>query len=367
MWYDVQSGLKGLDYVVYSGVMLDTAFGPPANPAAQCLQLLRTRKVLTRGELIEETGLSQPTVTRAVAKLLDAGLARNRHDLTISEGRGRPTVPFEIADGGAVFAGVAVGTRSTHIGLFDVLGRSLRSTDIDLPAAKLHQDDLIEHIIAGLNQISRDKSPRSVGITLPGFLDKDGSITAPSLGWHNVDIVGRLRYHFPVSVSVAAAVPAILGSELQTAPNPEPTLALFADDSLGAAISTGAGVKQIDVLPPEPLAITSGLLNGTGASSLPELVRLNTESSRARLQRRAEVLGQLTAELIDTHQPETVVVAGSAFIDDPQAPAHFARTVKLTHPDVKLRLIPSHQEIIRAIARAIAIDGVLRDPTKLLG
>ena len=349
------------------GDMFDATFSPPANPAAQCLRLLRTRKVITRSELIEETGLSQPTVTRAVAKLLDLGLARDRPDLTISEGRGRPTIPVEIADAGAVFAGVTVGTNTTHIGLFDVLGRSLRSIDVKIPASRLDQDDVIEHIIAGLNQICRGNKPLSVGVTLPGYLDKEGSITAPSLGWNNVDIVGRLRYHFPVPVAVTAAVPAILGSELQTAPSQETTLALFADDSLGAAISTATGVKQLDVLPPEPLAITSGLLAGSGVNTLADLVALNTDDSRARLKRRAEVLGELTAQLIDEHHPETIVVAGSAFIDDPSAPGTFARTVKQSYPDVKLRLIPTHQEIVRAIARAIAIDGVLRDPAKLLG
>ena len=43
----------------------------------------------------------------------------------------------------------------------------------------------------------------------------------------------------------------------------------------------------------------------------------------------------------------------------------FAQTVRGALPagvDVELRLIPSHHEIVRAIARAIALDHLLREP-----
>ena len=74
------------------------------------------------------------------------------------------------------------------------------------------------------------------------------------------------------------------------------------------------------------------------------------------------------AELCSTHCPTSVVVAGSAFIDDPLAPAPFARTVRSTVAcSPELRMIPTHREMVRDIARAVALDLVLREPLAVAG
>ena len=73
-------------------------FTRPRTPAAKCLHLVRLNPIITRSELVEATGLSQPTITRATTALLNAGLIQERTDLTQSQGRGRPTVPLEAAD-----------------------------------------------------------------------------------------------------------------------------------------------------------------------------------------------------------------------------------------------------------------------------
>src|SRR5699024_2153028 len=73
-------------------------FTPPQTPAARCLHLVRLNPIITRSELVEATGLSQPTITRATAAPLEAGLVQERTDLTRTRGRGRPTVPLEVAE-----------------------------------------------------------------------------------------------------------------------------------------------------------------------------------------------------------------------------------------------------------------------------
>lgn len=348
-------------------------FALPSIPAARCLFYMRKNPLATRAELVEITGLSQPTVTRAVTALLDNGLIIQRPDLTHSKGRGRPTVPVEWVEPNWVQAGIAVGTQSTYIGLFDVRGRTIRDTDIELPIAQMNHTDVIEHLMAGLNRLSvgLPRPLAAVGVTFPGFVRADGIIDAPSLGWSEVDVASRLRYQFSVPVTISAAVPAILGSELQHPAQPiteeNPTLlALFADDSLGAAISSGHGVTQI-ALSNFPELTTAGLLDGTEARTLAELV--DTPEARPRLDARATGLGRLAAELIAAHSPQTVVLAGSAFIDDPHAPALCARAIRQhlpsSHADVALRLIPTHREIVRAIARAVALDQVIRDPVRV--
>ena len=354
----------------------EPVFALPTTPAGKCLFLMRQQSLTTRSDLIDATGLSQPTITRAVASLLDVGLATQRTDLTRSHGRGRPTVPLQVTGEDWTHAGLAVGTHSTYIGLFDVRGRTVRETDIDLPVGRMAGDDVVEHLIAGLNRLTAglDRPLRTVGVTFPGFVRDDGRIHAPSLGWDDVDIAARLRYQFSIPATISAAVPAFLGAELQDADTqfadePSVALALFADDSIGAAISGPTGVTQVSVpLADDSILPTAGLLAGTGAATLSELVA--SGEARELLDTRATGLGELAADLIADHAPSTVVVAGSAFIDDPLAPGRFARTVRAAlgpaADSVSLRLIPTHREFVRAIARAVALDPLLRDPLALV-
>lgn len=339
---------------------------------------MRLQPLTTRSELVEATGLSQPTVTRAVTALINAGLVVERNDLTQSQGRGRPTIPLELADSPRVHAGIAVGTSVTYIGLFDIQGRTVRDVEVPTPMSRLRADDFIEHVMAGLNRLNAglNRPLASVGVTFPGVVSDEGVVDAPSLGWDNVDIAGRLRFQFSVPVMVSAAVPAIIGSELQNAEldftQPPPVImSLFADDSVGAALSETERIVALDQLPHDVSSVpTAALLaeagrHGVHARSLPDLVASSAPAARGLLDQRAQDLGHLTAALVSEHRPSTVVVAGSAFVDDPQAPRLFAQTVRgalATVAEVELRMIPSHHEIVRAIARAVALDYLLREP-----
>ena len=366
-----------------------SVFSPPQTPAARCLHLVRLNPIITRSELVEATGLSQPTITRATAALLEAGLVQERTDLTRTRGRGRPTVPLEVADNKWILAGIAIGTSRTHIALFDTMGRTLREDDISTPVARLSESDFIEHIMAGVNRLTTGISRTlvSVGVTTSGNVDEDGLVWAANLGWEGVDIAARLRYQFNVPVVVSSAIPAILGSETQSADLNQTgkVLVLFADDSTGAALSTEEGVTQLVPLP----RISSELLNLNDASSednvatqavldalaareisgstLAEAATIaeDNETARGILDERAHLLASIAADLVTEHNPVTVVLAGSAFIDDPHAAKLFASSLRQHNTDAQLRLIPTHREIVRAIARAVALDPLLRVPLSL--
>jgi len=366
-----------------------SVFSPPQTPAARCLHLVRLNPIITRSELVEATGLSQPTITRATAALLEAGLVQERTDLTRTRGRGRPTVPLEVADNKWILAGIAIGTSRTHIALFDTMGRTLREDDISTPVARLSESDFIEHIMAGVNRLTTGISRTlvSVGVTTSGNVDEDGLVWAANLGWEGVDIAARLRYQFNVPVVVSSAIPAILGSETQSADLNQTgkVLVLFADDSTGAALSTEEGVTQLVPLP----RISSELLNLNDASSednvatqavldalaareisastLAEAATIaeDNETARGILDERARLLASIAADLVAEHNPVTVVLAGSAFIDDPHAAKLFACSLRQHNTDAQLRLIPTHREIVRAIARAVALDPLLRVPLSL--
>lgn len=342
------------------------AFSRPRTPAAKCLHLVRLGELTSRSELIQATGLSQPTITRAVSALVDAGYVTERLDIARSNGRGRPTIPLELADPGTVHAGIAMGTDETYIALFDLKGRTVRSVDLDLRVASLDQDDVIQHLMAGLNRLTAglDRTLATVGVTASGTVSEDGCVTAPNLGWNRVDLGRQLREQFSVPVQVTSVSAAIVGSEMQSRPDLDvpSVLALFADDSIACAVTTDDGVVPVEVTRDE--LTTSGLLADIGqpaVASLAEAVR--REDARDALDRRARGLGELAGELWETYHPATVVVAGSAFIEDPQAPGPFAQSARSVAGDkVELRMLPTHREMVRDIARAAALDPVLTDP-----
>ncbi len=383
--------------MIPSMITAGTLFSRPRTPAAKCLHLVRLHQIVTRSELVEATGLSQPTITRAITALINAGLVQERNDLTRSQGRGRPTIPLELAPSLQIHAGIAVGTSTTYIGLYDTRGRTIRDDEVATPVAELSENDFIEHVMAGLNRLSAglDRPLASVGVTTSGRVSEDGVVTAPNLGWHEVDVAGRLRYQFSVPVTVSAAVPAILGSEIQAGELPAngeeaPTeIALFADDSIGAAVSGPEGIHQVGTLPTtegqvldttglptEEALATAGVLHrirdhGADVDTLPAAVSVGNHHPgvRALLDDRAVLLGDVAAQLAEQHLPQTIVVAGSAFLDDPHAPKLFAGTVRSrlaeTEHSVELRMIPTHREVVRAIARAVALDPLLREPLAL--
>ena len=346
------------------------AFSRPRSPAAKALHLVRLGELTSRSELIEATGLSQPTITRAVTALVEAGYVTERMDLARSTGRGRPTVPLELAEPRAVHAGVSIGTDSTYIGLFDLKGHLLRSVDLELAVAALDQDDFIQHIMAGLNRLSAglNRPLATVGVTASGTVTDAGSVTAPNLGWHDVELGAQLREQFAVPVQVTSVSAAIVGSEMQSSTNlaMPSVLALFADDSIAAAVGTDEEVAPIEVARED--LTTQGLLEQINEPSIRTLRQAVTDTtvqhvSRAALDRRARGLGELVGELCEAHEPSTVVIAGSAFIDDPLAPAPFAQAVRETfEAKVDLRMLPTHREMVRDIARAVALDLVLADP-----
>ncbi|MDO5032599.1 ROK family transcriptional regulator [Corynebacterium sp.] len=331
-------------------------FTRPRTPAAQCLHLVRLNPIVTRNELVEATGLSQPTITRATAALLRSGLIHERRDLTRSQGRGRPTVPLEASENDWILVGIAVGTAFTHIGFYDVLGRTLKRENIATPVGSDH----VEHIIAGVNRLATGLPGRlaSIGVTTSGTVDANNLVTAPNLGWEAMDIASELRYHFAVPVVVSSVIPAILGSETQAALHNEHTALLYADDSVGAALSRGDEVHPYPLDDAHSLT-THAILSASGCDSL-------ASASRPLLDERARRLGRIAAQLIEEFSPSTLVVAGGAFLDDASAPKLFAATVRAAvGPEVQLRLIPSYSEIVRAVTRAIALDPLMREPLEL--
>lgn len=344
-------------------------FTPPRVPAARCLHALRRTETLTQRDIVKLTGLSASTVSRAVRALSAAGFVEPCPDTAAESGdargepagggrtknapTGRPSIPLRLTTGNYFLGGVAIGTRTTYFSVYDLRGRTIVDTHVALPLSAIPPADAMQHIVAGVHRLltlgrehrGAELSLAALGVSTPGLVRSGGSVDAAHLHWERLNVYEQLRANFAVPLSVGAAVPAILAAELQNAsltqPDGECTAVFYADDSLGAAIAHPEGLSSVD--------------------SIPTLAPLGQETNVRFLADMVERV--LTADEVPV---TTMVLAGQHFTQDARVPHLVAAEVRrrYRHP-LRFRLIPTHEEIVRGIARAVATDYALRDPLAL--
>lgn len=311
------------------------AFARPTTPAAVCMHITRLRQPVTRSTLVELSGKSQPTVTRAVTALIDAKLVRERPDLSTPSGPGRPTIPIELDQSPWVQVGIAVGTKSTYIGAYNTRGQALREQFVEVSPAHMSPSDFVGAIAPHVQALSQATNLplASIGMATSGHVSREGLVTASNLGWERIDIGSHLRSRFSAPLTITSVITAIAGAEQQLQ-SPEKTntvLLFYVDDSNGAAVLTPEGVVRLDVA--------------------------NTDSQTT--------LGSIAVALAKETTPSTIVLAGSAFANPKDARSVALAIKSSRNRDVELRVIPTHLDNARAAARAVALDRLINDPLGL--
>ncbi|WJZ01362.1 MarR family transcriptional regulator [Corynebacterium freiburgense] len=147
---------------------MQTPLGNPITAAAQCLHHIRQHRLSVRADLTAATGLSQPTITRAVAALNKIGLVRERPDLVHPNGPGRPTIPLELDGTGKTFAGVSIDHLVTYATLVDARGNTIRDVFLENTNEGLDAPALVQKVLNTLNG-----SPVSIGIAITNSLSID--------------------------------------------------------------------------------------------------------------------------------------------------------------------------------------------------
>ncbi|CAB0582458.1 ROK family protein [Corynebacterium diphtheriae] len=313
------------------------SFTKPTSPAASCLHLIRHLQPVTRATLVNGSGKSQPTVTRAVAALMETHLVRERPDLSIPQGPGRPTIPIELAPSPWVHIGVAVGTRATYIGAYNTRGIALREKMIEIRPASTSIDTYIDAITTAITELTTlsELPLASIGISSSGRVSPTGLVTAANLGWDRLDIVSTLYKRIPVPIAVTSVITAIAGAEQQAQDpkHPSTTLIFYADDSTGAALQTTESITTVPI---------------------------DTSSEDVAL------LSEAAVHLVAEHAPNSIVLAGSAFSnpDDARTVGKALRSSP-TNPNIEIRVFPTHLDNARAAARAVALDHLIEDPLGL--
>jgi N-acetylglucosamine repressor len=135
----------------------------------QVLRLLQTRGPLSRAEVARESGLSAPTVSKAVASLLKAGLLEEADAPELA--RGRPAPKLRLATTSSQVLGVAIDAGHCEVvsaGLDGVLHGDMRV----VPTPGTYPE-----LLAGLEAAARKLMARpgvttlGFGVSLPGLVD----------------------------------------------------------------------------------------------------------------------------------------------------------------------------------------------------
>jgi len=191
------------------------------------LRHIHVNGALTRAELTQRLQVSRSTVGALVADLIVLGLV----DETVptgGSGVGRPSHVIGPSPNGPWVAAVDVDVNQVSTAAVGLGGEVLARTAVAIDAANFSPDDLVQVVGAGLPGVAqaagRGPQPAALGLSIPGTVDLGtGRIgIAPNLGWHDVDLVGRLGALGGVSV-----IPVAIGNDAD--------LAVLAEHQRGSA------------------------------------------------------------------------------------------------------------------------------------
>lgn len=171
------------------------------------LNLIRTGRARTRGELGEVTGLARSTVAQRIDALIDAGLVVEVGGAPSTGGRPPSLLGFN-ADAGLILA-ADLGATHSRIAVCNLLAETLAETtaEIDINSGPDEVLGWLEETFDGLLADIR-RSPgevRGIGMGVPGPVDyAHGVAVNPPImaGWHMHPIKDRFasRYGAPVLV-----------------------------------------------------------------------------------------------------------------------------------------------------------------------
>src|SRR5580692_10839611 len=135
----------------------------------QVLRLLQTRGQLSRAELVRESGLSAPTVSKAVASLLKAGLLEEAEAPELA--RGRPAPKLRLATKTAQVLGVAIDAGHCEV-VSAGLDGLLHDEVIVVPTPGTYSEllDALENAARQL-MAKPGVSTLGLGASLPGLVD----------------------------------------------------------------------------------------------------------------------------------------------------------------------------------------------------
>ncbi|MES4901811.1 MULTISPECIES: ROK family transcriptional regulator [unclassified Streptomyces] len=186
--------------------------------AGHLLQLIRSGRATTRGELQAATGLSRSTVGHRLDQLFRAGWVRGGAGSTSTGGR--PSARLEFDPGHAVVLAVNLETRHGRAAVLDLAGTPLaeHTAPLDIADGPERVLDEVGGWFGPLLERAGSDPGRvcGIGLSVPGPVDwESGQAVQPPImpGWDRYPIGERTRRAFTEKVAGAAPVPVLVDND----------------------------------------------------------------------------------------------------------------------------------------------------------
>ncbi|MGZ7443953.1 ROK family protein [Paenibacillus sp. TH7-28] len=168
------------------------------------LDTIRQRQPLSRADISAAIGLNKATVSSLVSELIDSRLVAEIGPGESSGGRKPTLLLFNRSAGYAI--GIDIRVNDLLAVLVDLEGNVLQEKTAALTDSS--PDSVLEQIRKTIRQLAK-KLPDSaygivgIGIGVPGLVDeKSRVVSAPNLGWNQVDLLGPLAAEFGANIHI---------------------------------------------------------------------------------------------------------------------------------------------------------------------
>jgi predicted NBD/HSP70 family sugar kinase len=170
--------------------------------SAVVLKLLRQRQRLSRAEIARSTGLSEGTISRITAELLERGLV-TEEGAENSTG-GRPAIRLRLDDQRQLSIGVDILNWETRIAVGTISGTVLEMNCLRTPATPAATIELIARQIKELRSRYRHASFIGVGVTARGLVNSDTGVVelGSEPGWEHIPVREELERTLSMPVRV---------------------------------------------------------------------------------------------------------------------------------------------------------------------
>jgi predicted NBD/HSP70 family sugar kinase len=150
----------------------------------------------SRLELMRASGLSSATVSNVVSDLVNDGLVMEAGSVE-SDG-GRPRTLLQVRPDFGQVVGVDIGETHLQVGLFDCALSTIATATYPIAETRLDPELVARLVLAGIGEVTTNAridpgSLLGVGVGVPGAVQGDGLVHAPTLDWSAVPFPAMLR------------------------------------------------------------------------------------------------------------------------------------------------------------------------------
>ena len=374
---------------------------PEPDRPGDLLNLIRTGRARTRGELGEVTGLARSTVAQRIDALIEAGLVVEVGGAPSTGGRPPSLLGFN-AEAGVILA-ADLGATHSRIAVSNLLAESLVETtaEIDInkgPDAVI--DWLLDTFDRLLDEIGRPPSEvRGIGIGVPGPVDfaRGMAVNPPIMaGWHMHPIKDAFaqRYDAPVLVDNDVNIMA-LGEYWVMEPKVDDFVFVKVGTGIGSGLILGgvlhrgangaAGdIGHVRATAEEVVcrcgnngcleALAGGAalagrlresgLDAIGGRDVVRLVERGDEEATRAVRQAGRLIGQVLASMVNLLNPSLIMIGGDLARAEQQLLAGirevvYQRSTTLSTTDLTIAVSPLGDRAGVIGAAAMAIDHIL--------